>query len=615
MKKIFLTVLLVLVNSDGFSFENKQLNVLYEQLQQYSEEKTRSRSKVATVVYLVGADNACQHGLIEDAIAAANLTGDAHTYEIRVANNKSYTENLLINRVNLSLKGGYSNCSDANNDILSNSNTTLNASGMALPAIIFRNLTTTKHYNNIYNFEVTGGTNNGSNRSGGVNVRDDFIKVNIENSLIISNVGTKGGGLFVEGSSSAVYIKDTLLLLNDANNGGGLYCDAADVYLYGGSGISANNATGNFAEGSGGGAYLTNGCNFNVFSGTTGGLFDFRGIAGNTANRDGGGIYADGGTQVILMGYLFIGEFGNNEMPVNITGNTANNSTTTRFGGGIYAEGVGTNISAYATIINNNQTLTGTTSSAGAVYLFQADFSIGKLDLTCWNQQKCNQIIGNKASSYDAGIVAFTGSTVSIKNTWISGHSSGDNVFLFGQFINAVIEGNVFTGNGGPSIDGNKSLLSFYGDSSNLSIAYNTFVNNEINNSLFRIFNTPTLFVHGNIIKENNNVDILQVASGGSDNTQFNCLVVHEDQSFSGSSIFVADPEFVDEVNEDFHIKAISPAIDLCGDIPYTSTTKDLDDEDRAWDELLVDNLDGIKDAGVDEYNPNTGVIFVNSFE
>lgn len=608
MKRIAVMLALIIACSMSYGYSDERLNNLYEKLNDYTELQNQEHNMLASVVYLVGNDGACQYSLINDAITAAN-NNSSNNYEIRVAYNKTYTENLLISGPNQTLKGGYADCSKANIDELGSSNTTLDASGASLPAIIIRNLSGSLHTNNIYNFDISGGTGSANNPSGGINVQDNNIEAHIENSLIFDNDGIQGGGFYAEGGSSTIYLKDTLIVLNNGTNGGGLYCDAVQILMYGDSGVSANNAIGTVLNGSGGGVYLTNNCDFNLFSGTTGGFLDFRGIAGNTANRDGGGIYAESGAQVLLMGYLFAGEFGNNDEPVNITGNQANVSAGNRIGGGIYASGSETNISAFATIINNNETLPGIDSSAAALHIYQADFSIGKLNSACWNQQKCNQISGNKVSgktSSEAGIVAFTGSNIKIKNTWISGHSATNNVFFYGQGITATIEGNVFTDNGGASIDGNTSLLSFWGDANGISVANNTFVNNEINTGLLRINNTPAMLVHGNIFKENNNVDILQVGSGSSASTQFNCIIAHENQSFSGSSIFVDDPEFVDEMNEDFHLAPTSPAIDLCGEGVYITQTKDMDDEVRAWDDLITDNINGAYDAGADEFYPDT---------
>ena len=594
------------------AYEDDRLNKLLNQLETRSLSVGEGVNRGSTTVLTVGADGNCQYGLIKSAINVANANGTADHYEIRVAHNTTYNENLVLLKKNLTLKGGYANCTDAINDVTDNSHTEIDGSTDIedVPVIIVsNNNTNVRNLINIINFDITGGIGTMTNPGGGIHIKDNNIEITIENSLIFDNEGLQGGGIYAEGDTTTVYLKDTILVLNNALNGGGMYCDAAQILMYGNSGISANNANGTGLNGSGGGLYATNACEFNLFSGTDGGLLDFRGIAGNTANRDGGGIYADLGTQVILMGYFFFGDFGNNDEPINITNNKSNLSASTRSGGGIYAADSDTNISAYATIINNNETLAGTSSTSAAMYIFQADFSLEKLNSPCWDQIKCNQIVGNKvfgSNSSNAGIIALTGSDIKIKNTWISGHSASSNVFIYGQAISATIEGNVFTANGGSSLDGNTSLLSFWGDADGISVANNTFVNNEINGALIRINNTPTMLVHGNIFKENNNVDILDVASGTSSNVQFNCMITHENQSISGSSIFVDDPEFVNEGNEDFHLMPTSPAIDLCGSSVYSANTKDIDNESRAWDDLLTDNNNGTYDAGADEFYPET---------
>jgi len=612
MKNLLIMASLLMTSLLCVAFEDERLNTLLNQLETRKILIDENYNRGSTTVLTVGADVNCQYSLIKSALNVANANGTSDHYEIRVAHNKTYTENLVLSKKNLTLKGGYSNCTNANNGVTDNTHTEIDGSTAVvdIPVIIVsNNNTNVRNLINIINFDITGGVGTMTNPGGGIHIKDNNIEVNIENSLIFDNEGLKGGGVYAEGDATTVYLKDTILVLNNAINGGGMYCDAAQILMYGISGISANNATGTSFNGSGGGLYATNACEFNLFSGTDGGLFDFRGIAGNTANRDGGGIYADLGTQVLLMGYFFFEDFGNNDEPINITGNKANLSATTRLGGGIYAADSETNLSAYATIINNNETLAGTTSTAAAMYIYQADFSLSKLNSPCWDQQKCNQIVGNKVfgnNSSNAGITALTGSDIKIKNTWISGHSASSNVFLFGQSITATIEGNVFTGNGGSNIDGNSSLLSFFGDANGISIANNTFAKNEINTALLRINNSPSMLVHGNIFRETNNVNILQIATGTSNNAQFNCMIVHENQSFSGSSIFVDNPEFVDELNEDFHLIGTSPAIDLCGEGTYVANTKDLDDESRAWDDLLNDNNNGAYDAGADEFYPAT---------
>ena len=566
----------------------------------------------ALVVYTVGSssDASCQYTLLQDAIDAANNT--LNTYEIRVASNKTYTESLVLDWEDLTIKGGYANCTDASDNVGDNSQTSLDVTGLNLPVMTFRNSdTSTSNTYKIFNFEITGGVGTVTAPGGGINILDSNIRLDLENALIHANTGTKGGGFYAEGFNSAVFIKDTLIILNTATNGGGFYCDGlSTLFIFGNSGVSSNNANGTSFDGNGGGLYLTNTCRMDFFSGTAGGAGDLRGVSGNTANRNGGGLYVEAGSIAKLWGYYIFGDWGNNTAPVNITNNKANEAQGTASGGGIYATGSATEVLAYATIINNNEVTAGVSSSGAGVSVDQAKFSLSRLDdKNCWNTQKCNQMIGNKvfgANATSAGVQAITGADVTIKNTWISGHHSTSSAFMYAQESTATIEGNVFTANGGTSAEGNTSLIYLYGSTSNASIVYNTFVNNQLNTALLRINVDPTVLFFANIVKESNTVNILETVTGGSTNSQFKCLVVHENLSFTGSTIMLADPQFANEVNEDFHIASTSPAIDLCG-TDYATPAKDLDETDRGWDDLLTGNTSGVVfDAGADEFYPAT---------
>ena len=603
MKKILTLFILIGQVAVVYAQDEENLLIVRAQMEQRSVVINERRNKLASVVFTVGSDLDCQFNLIQDAInTASSLNND---YELRIADNKIYTENLIIDHPDLSIKGGFANCSDAVNDISNNSQAEIDASIINLPAIILNNSdTSVKHNNDFYNLNISNGEGNQDNPAGGVNVMDDNIEVNIENSFISNNNGIDGGGIHIEGSSTIVYIKDSYLLVNNADKGGGLYCDAADVFVYGDSGITLNEA-----EHGGGGVHLTNACHFNFFSGTSGGVFDLRGIAANTGQY-GGGINANEGALVNLWGYQLTNEIGSSDQPVNITNNKATIS-----GGGIYVHGDETEVNAYATIINNNETLLtfsgGPASShSGGIHVHFGSFSLSKLNFSCWDTQKCNQIRGNKVTgplSSGAGISSYSGARIKIKDTWISDHHAAHSVFMDASRTSAHIEGNVFTNNGGDSIDGNEILLSFNDDAGSISMAYNTFVNNEIYKSLIEISQNPFFIIFGNIIKESNNVDIFGISLGGgaSTNTQFQCQVAHEDQSYSGTQIVVADPDFVDEANEDFHLAPGSAAIDLCSDV-YAVSTLDIDEQVRGWDDGLTDNMFGAYDAGVDEYIPTT---------
>jgi hypothetical protein len=601
MKKFIVITVLINILSSATANVEGDLSLIIEEFENRETAIKQQAHKRGSIILIVGAAGNCQFNTIQAAISAATSTTQG--YEIRIANDKVYTESVNINKLDMTLKGGYATCTDANSDTGDGSQAEINATVTGLPAFIITNSNiSVKHTNNLYNLNILNGTGNGANSAGGINVMDNNIEVYIENTFISNNEGINGGGVYIEGSTSMITLNDSYILVNDSVKGAGLYCDAADVFIYGDSGIVVNEAT----QG-GGGVYLTNACQFNIFSGTSGGTLDFRGIAGNTAQQ-GGGIYANLGAQVGLWGYQITNEIGSSDQPVNITSNKARIN-----GGGLYIHGAETEVNAYATIINNNEvesTLPDASTISGGIYVQFGTFSLGKLNLDCWDAQKCNQISDNKVFGPDsrgAGIVGFSGARIKIKDTWISDHHAAQSVFMYGQETNTQFEGNVFTNNGGDSIEGNNFLLDFNDDSGSISVAYNTFVDNEINQSLFQISQNPFFIVFGNIIKEDNNVDILGIALGGgsSSNTQVQCLIAHENQSFTGTQVLVADPLFVDQANEDFHLSSSSPAIDYCSDT-FMVSTKDLDEQDRGWDDTLTDDMFGIYDAGVDEFYPAT---------
>ncbi|MFK8012800.1 MAG: hypothetical protein AB8B80_12220 [Marinicellaceae bacterium] len=77
----------------------------------------------------------------------------------------------------------------------------------------------------------------------------------------------------------------------------------------------------------------------------------------------------------------------------------------------------------------------------------------------------------------------------------------------------------------------------------------------------------------------------------------------------------VADPQFIDRENNDYHIKAsTSPAVDFCDNSMAPALYKDMDNEQRGWDDPSVSDIVGPFDIGYDETYEND-IIFQQDFD
>ena len=200
---------------------------------------------------------------------------------------------------------------------------------------------------------------------------DNNFTLELISGVISANTATEnGGGVYLTGtgtdykSTTIVYLKGTKISANNAKNGAGIYFNTPLVYFTGGEisentasidggGIYCENATINFNKKEDGGSFTTiknntatqNGAGAYLYKVTA--TFNQGDISNNIAQGNGGGIYADGGTQ------KFIGEALNY---YKIHDNSALN------GGGLYIRG-----NAHATVdyllIKNNHAIGNSTIS------------------------------------------------------------------------------------------------------------------------------------------------------------------------------------------------------------------------------------------------------------
>ncbi|HEX6832427.1 MAG TPA: hypothetical protein VF132_02740, partial [Rudaea sp.] len=271
------------------------------------------------LAYTVGADGQCDFHNLNSAIVALKQNPNPNRIFVAVST-AAPTASIAIDNVDLTIQGGFANCSDFN---APSARTTIDGSGNGGHSV----------------FAITGSSN-----------------VVLEN-LTISNAAAgsdDGGGIHFNGSGSLT-LSATSVQLNHAHNGAGIEMDAAggSASLILGSGVFVS---GNRASGDGGGIRLTGPsvlsmtedgsqiANNHADSGGGGGLMivgpaagyvgspgvgSAAAISGNWAN-DGGGVAVVAGDGSALNGYLYLFAT-DSTRPGRISGNQAFSN-----GGGVY---------------------------------------------------------------------------------------------------------------------------------------------------------------------------------------------------------------------------------------------------------------------------------------
>ncbi len=551
----------------------------------------------------VGNDN-CDSSTIGDALVQAVNNAD---FELRIASNKIYFENLELDAIPVSLIGGYDSCADAEVNSFGVNKTQVDGSSLFKPVIVLENIANTANTIRFANLEIVNGLGNIINPSGGITIKDVDVQIDLENLFIHTNNSEKGGGLNSTrfdstGEFNLIFIKDVAINSNTAMDGGGLYCAESQIHMYGESVIQSNQALGpgsGSREGDGGGIYVTANCQFNFYSGNTSSTL---GIVSNTANGDGGGIYASNAAQVVLDGYqveVLGREIGNTVNPVNIT----NNLTNFGDGAGIFAQDNATQVMAYGTIISFNSAA-GSYGGGVAVDSF-AEFTLIRKPEPCWDAYLCNQLVANKVyssvsfPSFGGAVAATNLSNITIKQSIIYANQAEFGTSLALDSSSALIESSMIYKNGQNGMINNlqdKSAVDII-NGSQLIIALTTFANNKITQSVINN-NASHVSLFSSIVQDTEGVyDSLLSAS-----EQFRCLLTHEDNSFNGNDVIVSSVDFVDSNNDDYHLK--TPSMHNCESSVYQATVGDIDHNTRT----------NPYSHGADEFL-TISLIFKNGFE
>ncbi|HFC11559.1 MAG TPA: hypothetical protein ENJ56_01850, partial [Anaerolineae bacterium] len=296
----------------------------------------------------------CTYANLQTAVNAS-LDGDTILVEGKTFSGSSATVN-IGNGQAITIIGGY----DDSCTTPTATPTTLNATGQGDSVFeLYGSNGSVGNFDQvtIRNFVITGGEDD-ANFGGGIEINVGY-EVRIEDSEIAGNTSTFGGGIHINGDAglragdAKLFISsNTVIKGNTAtDSGGGIYCFEADVVLTGDASLGDYFIVpiGNTATNEGGGFYGDGGCRFDAYADVKGNdaangggvyltgssslfmLFAESAILNNHATTgDGGGVYLSDGSSITQS----IGQ---------IRYNTANDD-----GGGIYATGNGTQLSVRA---------------------------------------------------------------------------------------------------------------------------------------------------------------------------------------------------------------------------------------------------------------------------
>mgnify|MGYP001952891940 CR=1 FL=1 len=423
-------------------------------------------NQIQGVNYLtVGADNACDYSLIQNAVD--NSIGKS----IRVASNKVYNENVVINNRHASIKGGFANCTDAGNNITDLSRPIIDGGGTgAVITVSNTDLELNVTLNNLYL----------GNGDAGILTTADSI-MSLSNVAILNNNST---GFFAIGGSQEITMTDVIV---NSNQGSGILCSGADISLtIEGESVISDNTSINTA----GGVGVSNSCFLSMKAPTV--------VKSNEANSNGGGISVSSGASVELLG-------------VEISQNKANaDNDQEGDGGGLYAQGLNTTVYAINARFLNNQGYVG-----GAVMVENgANFSALNYEDTevapCKKPGKCSQFVGNNANR-KGGAVAVVAANAFIGNSWIAHNNANFYPAVMAEKNGKVeIEGSYIVRNGDGENDvrlmGVLNIINEFPDTEmklrNVTIANNNTPGGAISNSRGKMTVLSSIVIHDEVYSE-----------------------------------------------------------------------------------------------------------------
>jgi hypothetical protein len=439
---------------------------------------------------------------------------------------------------------------------------------------------------------ITDGDNPTDN-GGGVLITG-LGQVNLIAVDVHGNLADAGGGLYVQallGGPLAVNLLGGTRVGNEADAGnsaelgGGVYCLGARMRL-GEVDIMSNAASDR------GGGLFASACE--ILSTEADGNLR---IEANQA-RDGGGIYALGGSQLILRSLP--------QQRISISRNEAVLGTAPQRGGGVSLASLGTRFEASGVRIDDNIAR----GFAGGINVGAAEAILDRgLDSCAPSDLACSSLSGNQVLDDTGALSGFAAAAfvagggaplLSIRQTRIVGNAAGTEVLRTGDGAALELSNVLIAGN-----QTNSSLIR-NGSSATMTADFVTIVDNLFSGALLQNVSTAPLALE---VKRS----ILLVDGGGNHlsgtgTTAFSCLNTGPGGALGGSD---HAPGFFDASNGQYRLRSDSANLDECA-IDGTETLFDLAGRPRIVDRPDVPDGAGPVDRGAFE---DVEDLFAGGFE
>ncbi len=560
----------------------------------------------------VGTDAQCDHASIAAALAAIP-SGSTDPFHLRITRQQAWQETLNINnRHNVTLWGGYNNCTDAAAAVPTGAHSVITGSGTTTAPLAL--ISNAQNLSFVRMDFVDGGI------AGALWIGvGSFVTVN--DARIADNFNNSGGGGIQLSGGSRLDLSKSVLENNGAPIGGGLHCLGTGSVVFMHTTRVAHNFT-TQVTGRGGGLAAESGCLMHVFA-FNNPINAPTVIHDNIAHMQGGGIYAATGAQVRINA-ITAESPGQVRLRNNRVENFINPSQPGA-GAGIYATGVGSEVTGVRVVLDGN-TIDENMGFVGGAAIAVHDgafFSLraGGLNNVCFDpdsdDRSCNQIKNNVTLSGDAAVIKITGGAAAeIYQTSVFANQTSTPTNQLASVLDGdlVMQGDLIFDNGRvpnpPQIQVPTRLIrvapngTFHGD-------FLTFTDNRLwGGRVIQASSSPQINLTRSIVAEDPNEAVFLDASVQPSTTLFRCLLVHENSSFTGSQIVLGAPLW--QSTWPRHLRSDSPGVNLCTHVVTDLLPEhDIDGQERG--PCPVACLPQRFDAGADEFR-GEDVIFRNGF-